>query len=567
MNTVQSDARHERLALLAATASLLIGWLGSMLFYDWLLSGSPVLGLGFLLSIGALIIGLLVVAQMMGIRLRKRVLWLVLPIGFFAGMVAVRADSTLLALNTAMTLALGGLLVHYLPLNKAPHEEDTPAHLWAVLSAGLYAAFGPLAELGWVRKAISHLRWRGDERTRAILRGIFFAIPVVVVFGVLLASADTVFSDAIGNLFSGISNLDDLIGRLVLTLGFAWGVLGLITYGARAQQPEIPTPAPASRIPSSSIILTDGEIQQEMDAELAAAHAIVENANATTNKKPKGVPSLGMIETSIVLGSVIALFAVFVMIQFTYLFGGQANIREGVTYAQYARRGFFELVAVAVLVIGLGRTLHMRTRRASANANVLFRVETVALVGLTLVLLASAWYRMSLYEAAYGFTQLRLYIYAFMVALVALFGFFLLEVFTRGKTVFAFGVLLTLIGYGVGLNMIGGEGFIAARNIERYEMDKELDICYLKTFSVDALPQMLTLLDLAENRQDDEVVQHVQLWLREKAVTIEQWASQPDAFTTLNASRVAAQATFATIPQEERAQWNGVSSVYCRWFD
>jgi len=559
MDKLQSESRHERLALLAAGASLVIGWVGSMLFYDWLLVRSPVLGIGFPLLVAALIIGVLMVARVMGVQPRKRVLWLLLPIGFFAGMVAVRADSTLMALNISMTVILGGLLLHYLPLNKAPHEDNTPAHVAAIIVAGFYAVFGSFLELSWVRSAFQHLRWRGDERTRAVLRGIFFAVPVVVVFGVLLASADTVFSEALGNLFSGVSNLGDLLGRVVVAVAFAWGILGLIAYGVRAPLPET-TPAMTATTAAKSALPTDEEIEGEIDVELVAARAIVQNAN----KKTKGVPALGMIETSIVLGSVIALFAVFVTIQFAYLFGGQANIREGVTYAQYARRGFFELVAVAVLVIGLGRYLHMQTRRASANANVLFRVESVALVGLTLVLLASAWYRMSLYEAAYGFTQLRLYIYVFMAALVVLFGFFLLEVFTRGKTIFAFGVLLVLIGYGVALNGIGGEGFIAARNIERYENGKDLDICYLKTFSVDALPQMLTLLNAANERSDGAVVPQVHLWLREHSFFIDRWSESPEAFTTLNASRVAAKATFLSIWRDERAIWDKTEYTYCR---
>ncbi len=60
--------------------------------------------------------------------------------------------------------------------------------------------------------------------------------------------------------------------------------------------------------------------------------------------------SVGQIESSIILGSINFLFSIFILVQLTYLFGGESNIsRQGFTYAQYARRGFFELIVVVVV--------------------------------------------------------------------------------------------------------------------------------------------------------------------------------------------------------------------------
>jgi hypothetical protein len=75
-------------------------------------------------------------------------------------------------------------------------------------------------------------------------------------------------------------------------------------------------------------------------------------------EKPVLPPFLGFTEAAIVLGSVAVLFAAFVYIQFQYFFGGQANIHiDGYTYSEYARRGFGELITVAVfsLLLILGR--------------------------------------------------------------------------------------------------------------------------------------------------------------------------------------------------------------------
>ena len=125
-------------------------------------------------------------------------------------------------------------------------------------------------------------------------------------------------------------------------------------------------------------------------------------------------PFLGFTESTIVLGSVVILFIAFVVVQFQYFFGGQANISiEGYTYSEYARKGFGELVAVAffslLLLLGLGAI----TRRETEIQRRAFSSLGIALVGLLIVMLVAAFQRLVLYEAAYGFSQLRTYTHVF----------------------------------------------------------------------------------------------------------------------------------------------------------
>jgi hypothetical protein len=132
------------------------------------------------------------------------------------------------------------------------------------------------------------------------------------------------------------------------------------------------------------------------------------------------------------------------------------------------------------------------------------------LVALTLVLLASAWQRMYLYEEAYGFSQLRVYTHIFMIWLALLLGVGVLELFRLKKNLFAFGLLLAGIGYFVTLNLMNVEQYIAARNIERYRQGYELDMCYLREFSVDAFPAMF---DLYTTTTDEQLRVEVAHWL------------------------------------------------------
>jgi hypothetical protein len=105
------------------------------------------------------------------------------------------------------------------------------------------------------------------------------------------------------------------------------------------------------------------------------------------------------------------LFAVFVYMQLGYLFGGEAYVQEtmGVTYAQYARHGFFELAAVTGLVLAMQLFFDWLLRGEPATGRKRFHRLALLQVLLLLGMLASAAHRMALYQEAYGLTQLRVY--------------------------------------------------------------------------------------------------------------------------------------------------------------
>jgi hypothetical protein len=200
-----------------------------------------------------------------------------------------------------------------------------------------------------------------------------------------------------------------------------------------------------------------------------------------------------------VLGSVDLLFGAFVLVQFAYFFGGSANVAVGrLTYSEYARSGFFELVAVSVLTLGLILTLNRITIRREGLQTHVFRTLSVLMVALTLVILVAASQRMSLYEEAYGYTHLRVYTHIFMRWLPVLLGVALLSVFRVRNNIFSLGVLLVLIGYLGSINLLNVDSYIARQNINRYYADGKLDTAYLFTLSPEAIP---ALVDLYQNQQ------------------------------------------------------------------
>jgi hypothetical protein len=286
-----------------------------------------------------------------------------------------------------------------------------------------------------------------------VVRGVLIAIPVIVVFAALLSSADLVFASRLQGLVDlfRLQKLPEYVFRLIYILVLAYALAGVYLHSAR----------------------------KSGDSTLIGL------------EKPLLAPFLGFTEAAIVLGSVIALFAAFVVIQVQYFFGGQANITAaGYTYAEYARRGFGELVAVAFFSLLLFLGLSAITRRETDRQHNIFAALGVALTVLVGVILLSAYDRLLLYEAAYGFTRMRTYTNVFLIWVgILLLVVVVLDLFKRQR-MFAFAVLLAGIGFGISLSLLNVDAFIAERNIQRGMQGYELDTGYLASLSTDAVPVM-----------------------------------------------------------------------------
>lgn len=287
-----------------------------------------------------------------------------------------------------------------------------------------------------------------------ILRGVILAIPILAVLGALLAAADPVFAQLLKNLLGAfnIERLPEYLFRLTYILIFAYGFTGVLISAIKPDPPE----------------------------ERPDPH------------QPWKMRFLGTTETWIILGSVVLLFGVFVVLQIRYLFGGQANISEtGFTYSEYARRGFFELVWVALLSLGLYTGLSTVTIRKNRAQELTFTILTIALLGLVLVILASALQRLVLYENAYGFTRLRTYTHLFIPWLGLLLVATLILQATGQRGHLGLAMLVFLTGFSLTFTIINVDALIARLNLQRARTGQELDAAHLLTLSNDALPALV----------------------------------------------------------------------------
>jgi len=186
------------------------------------------------------------------------------------------------------------------------------------------------------------------------------------------------------------------------------------------------------------------------------------------------------------------LFASFVAVQITVLFGGHSHVLEttGLTYAEYAREGFFQLIAVAALTLGVVaaavRSNHETDRRW-------LRILLGALCAMTLVILASALTRMNLYQEAYGFTRLRLLVDLAIYWLSAVFVVVMAAgVVWEGRWLPRAVVLVTVVA-AVGFGVSNPDARIAHRNVERFQESGDIDLAYLASLSADAVPALAEL--------------------------------------------------------------------------
>jgi two-component system, OmpR family, sensor histidine kinase BaeS len=217
-----------------------------------------------------------------------------------------------------------------------------------------------------------------------------------------------------------------------------------------------------------------------------------------------------------------AVFAAFLVAQGTVIFGGHGYLRRttGLTYADYVHEGFGQLTVATALTLLVIWAAARKAPRASAGDRLRLRAALGLLCVQTLVVVASALYRMHVYQEAYGFTELRLLVDVFEGWL----GLLVLAVMAAGITLKAAWLprfaLLSGAGLIVALAVINPDAWIAQRNVDRFEETGKLDWVYLRDLSDDAVPVLVTLpdgvracvLDGREQSEDDWLEWNLGRW-------------------------------------------------------
>jgi uncharacterized protein DUF4153 len=445
---VASIDRYSPAVLLSL--ALLFGLLGQWLFFR-----SP---LGINVGIAAvLVLALAWRLRPIGARVDRLDRWIVPAAIVFAFLPALRVDLMLLLFDVPATIVLVTMAaVSFAGVPLTRRAVDILVILGLVVvgrivagGALLLAAFPDLGR---------PLARRGGGRIASVGIGIAIAFPFLVVFALLFSSADAVFSSAITNVFDFRKwSVGEFIGRVFLAAVFAWIAGGLFVVAGRR---------------------TD----TAMSPLLPRLRGLLSSTAGTTT-----------------LLAVDALFLFFVALQIAYLFGGIDTLNAtGLTYSSYARRGFFELIAVAVLAGGLVFAVEL----VVAKRTRLYVAAALTLALATLVIVASAAYRMQLYQLAYGWTEQRFYALAGIAWLGAGGACAAVLIWRDATRWLLHAAGLTALAVAFAINLVGPSAFVARQDLERVidprglpdDAYRGLDAYYLATLGDGAIPTLVEYL-------------------------------------------------------------------------
>ena len=370
-----------------------------------------------------------------------------------------------------------------------------------------------------------------------VARGLLIAVPLLLVFGRLFAAADVAFDRLVGRLFAWNVDLGEVPIRLAVALVIAWAAAGLLAVATGALDAAPGSDAASGSAEAGRAAGTGGAPQPQS---LGAA------AVGLPDPAAPPILRLGAIEAATILVAVDALFAVFVVLQLAYLFGGQDTLAAtGLPYAQYARSGFFELVWVAVLAGGLLAVVHaIAARRTPALV-----AAGLGLTALTAVVLASALLRLRIYQDAYGWTELRFYVLATIVWLAI--GIVVTALLLAGDRMrwLLHGLAISAVAVLVGINLVGPSRLIAEQNVARVldpslvpaDGKSGLDVTYALRLGDDAVPALVSALPALPPADRAELLARLE---RRRAALADPAAT---AWPSWNLGRAAARAALATV--------------------
>jgi hypothetical protein len=473
-------------------AAILLGVLG-----DVLLRATP-WGLNVLLFVGAF-----VAAFTMLILRRKREFWNKQTVAlngaliFFAAMFVWRDSMELKLFDTLAIFTI--LAVLSLPTLKIKTQVAGVFHyIIGFIWSGINTAFAPflllINDIGW--KTIPQTGW--SKHLISVIRGLAIATPLLLIFGALFVAADAVFEGLVQKTLN--INPDTVISHIFLVSAFSWIIAGYLrgslVEGVNEKANDNFFVQPKNdEIKQQTLSITEIKEDEPKTEEKPSQEAKKWSWQNLDNSFLPNIFTLGAIELTIVLGLINLLFLSFVIVQIPYLFGGFELVQNTPDFklADYARRGFGELVTVAALVLPILLVSHWLLRKDSSVNEKIYRVLAGIQVVLLFVIMISAAQRIFILTGnlGYGLTTIRFYPMVVMIWLALIFMWFSLTVLRGAREQFAWGALWLAIFVLGTLHVFNPDEYIVRTNIRLMQEGRSLDASYNSNLSDDAIPVLL----------------------------------------------------------------------------
>ena len=310
-----------------------------------------------------------------------------------------------------------------------------------------------------------------SEKLKQGLKSFVYAIPVIFIVFILLMSADSVFANIFANIFDEFKNIFMAENFVMFCIRMCIIIIFFFIFSGFFV----------------NILKKDTMFNSESEEKIVEIH-------------------IEKMTINMILTILNIFYFIFSIIQFTSLF---SNINTNdFDYATYARQGFFQLMIISFINI----VMIMLAKVNKGNTSSYTKGMSILILLFTMVILLSAFFRMNLYEKAYGYTYLRLFVYYILVTefiLILPIGLWILD---RKIDILKWTIGIVTIMYMI-LNFSNIESTIAKRNVDRYfenQEENEIDLEYLFHHTgTDAIGQMKRLL----NAKDETVVKRVKEYL------------------------------------------------------
>jgi hypothetical protein len=359
--------------------------------------------------------------------------------------------------------------------------------------------------ISWTVRGLASQRVRGGASAVRVVAAAVIGLVLLLIFGALFAGADAAFARLVDRVLPTVD-----VGTI---FRWIWG-FGLVAAGTLAA------------------------------CFLAFAPPVLDG------KPGEGRP-LRRIEWGLPIGALVLLFTAFVTVQATVLFGGDAYVQRtaGLTYAEYARSGFWQLLVVTMLALAVIAIAARLAPRETPSDRLWIRLLLGGLAVLTLLIVASALSRMWAYEQAYGFTRLRLLVsvcelwlgIVFVIVLVA--G---LDLRRRARWVPG-AVVGTAVAALIAIVVLNPDRFVADRNVTRYAETGRVDYNYLASLSADAVPALMRLPEPLRSCALDSIATDLQ--------------ERPDEWRQWNLARHQARRLLAAYERPTADEWRRCDAV------
>ncbi|MBQ8132722.1 MAG: DUF4173 domain-containing protein, partial [Bacilli bacterium] len=323
-------------------------------------------------------------------------------------------------------------------------------NLGEVIGHCISLVFDPLSKVGdFIESTTSELQklFKVSDEKRRILKSFVIVIPIVIVVLILLSSADMIFGSYfkdIGKFFQNLST-GDIIGRCI------WTVVLFVYFGS---------------------VMT---------------YLFTEYRDTKIQKKP--AKEIDSYTIKLLFISLNIIYVLFDFIQIRSLIFHRISM--DIPYSTYARQGFFQLMAISVLNI----IILLLSKRSKSDKFI--KGSSILMVVLTFIIIVSSFLRMSMYEAAYGYTLLRLLVYVTLITESILLIPTIIYILKKDFNVFAYYLGIITCCYTI-LALFPVDNFIANNNIERYYKTDKIDVDYLMNSGCDNIPLLIELSDRME---------------------------------------------------------------------